>query len=96
MMITLYKAEDSGDIYYFCLSTRQDHESRFHFCINWGFTLKNGRQKTFTYDSRDEMNRKMKLFITAKMKDGYKILYSFFRKDEYQHFQKVLSEPIVA
>jgi predicted DNA-binding WGR domain protein len=92
MMITLYKTDRQGRIHYYSLDDRQGHLfAAFTFTVNWGTTLTTGREKVYIFDTRAEMDRRLQSLIQNHVQRGYRVLYSFFRNQEYRHLKPALS-----
>jgi predicted DNA-binding WGR domain protein len=97
MMITLYKPDDQGRIHYYSLNDRQTHLfAAYTITINWGLAPSSGRQRTYAFDSRREMDRKLQQLIQRKVDAGYRVLYSFFRNQEYRYLRPALRKAAVS
>ncbi len=84
MMITFYKTDAARRLYYYCISDRQRHLfSRYSFTVSWGVALTQGREKIFTFETEEEKQRKLEEVIAHRVRAGYKVLYTYFRRDEY-------------
>lgn len=91
MMITFYRTDSGGRLFYYCISDRQRHLfSRHAFTVSWGVALTKGREKTFTFDSREEKEAKLRQIITGRVNAGYKVLYTYFRRNEYGELRAAL------
>ncbi len=83
MTITFYKQSTKFTRYY-TIHDRQGHLfSPYTFTAVWGTVLQSGREKVFVFDSRFEMDKKIRFLIKKRSKSGYKVLYSFSRGNEY-------------
>lgn len=83
MTITFYKQSPVSTRYY-TMHDRQGHLfSPYTFTSVWGTVLQSGREKVFVFDSRQEMDKKLRFLIKKRSKSGYRVLYSFSRGDEY-------------
>lgn len=83
MTITFYKKSTTITRYY-TMHDRQGHLfSPYTFTAVWGTVLQSGREKVFTFDSRQEMEKKLRFLIKKRISSGYKVLYSFSRNDAY-------------
>lgn len=81
MTITFYKLTSAGTRYY-AMHDRQGHLfSPYTFTSVWGTVLQSGREKVFTFDSRLEMEKKLRFLMKKRISSGYKVLYSFSRND---------------
>ena len=83
MTITFYK-QSAGSVRYYTMHDRQGHLfSPYTFTSVWGTVLQSGREKVFVFNSRQEMDKKLRFLIKKRSKSGYKVLYSFSRGNEY-------------
>lgn len=96
-MITLYKTDRRGRINYYSLDDRQGHLfSPYAFTVHWGTTLVSGREKVHVFDSRKEMDLRLQRLITDRIRRGYRVLYTFFRNEEYRHLKPALQKAAVS
>lgn len=97
MMITLYKTDRQGRIHYYSLDDRQGHLfANFTFTVNWGTTLTAGREKVYVFETRREMDKKLQRLIQDRVSSGYRVLYSFFRNQEYRYLKPALRKAAVS
>jgi predicted DNA-binding WGR domain protein len=83
MMVTLYKKDRQGQPYYYTVHDRQGSLfAPFTLTIMWGKKLDRPREKVLTFTSEEEMNRKIRVILDKKLREGYRVLYSYFRPDE--------------
>ena len=83
MTITFYKQSETCTRYY-TMHDRQGHLfSPYTFTSVWGTVLQSGREKVFTFDTRRDMEKKMRFLMKKRISSGYKVLYSFSRKSMY-------------
>ena len=91
MMITLYKTDRQGRIHYYSVDDRQGHLfATYTFTVNWGTTLTAGREKVHIFDTRAEMDSKLQTLIRDRVRRGYRVLYSYFRNQEYRYLKPAL------
>lgn len=83
MTITFSKQSSASTRYYTMHDRQGNLFSPYTFTSVWGTVLQSGREKVFSFDSRQEMDRKLRFLIKKRMESGYKVLYSFSRGDEY-------------
>jgi len=80
MIITLYKAGKDGKTYYYTVHDRQPVlDSPYALCASWRVGLGKERERLHRFQTllmRDKMIRRL---IALRLKDGYKILYTFTR-----------------
>ena len=83
MTITFYKQTSTSSLYY-TMHDRQVHLfSPYTFTSVWGTVMESGREKVFTFDSRQDMEKKLRFLMKKRISSGYKVLYSFSRNDVY-------------
>ncbi|MCK5673960.1 MAG: WGR domain-containing protein [Spirochaetales bacterium] len=83
MTITFYKQTSASSLYY-TMHDRQAHLfSPYTFTSVWGTVLESGREKVFTFDTRQDMEKKLRFLMKKRISSGYKVLYSFSRNDIY-------------
>jgi hypothetical protein len=91
MMITFYKTDSTSRLYYYCISDRQWHLfSRYSFTVSWGVALTQGREKTYTFESQVEKETRLREIVAGRVTAGYKVLYTYFRTDEYGGLRSAL------
>jgi hypothetical protein len=80
MIITLYKAGKDGRTHYYTVHDRQPVlDAPYAICASWRVGLGKEREKLHRFQlllDRDKMIRRL---IAQRVKDGYKILYTFSR-----------------
>jgi len=97
MMITLYKTDSKGQIHYYSLDDRQGHLfSRHTFTVSWGTALTSGREKVYMFDSREAMDGRIQKLIHHRVQQGYRVLYSYFRTQEYRYLRPALRSASVS
>ena len=97
MMITFYKTDPRNRIHYYSINDRQGHLFSSHtFTVTWGAALTAGREKVYAFDSRAAMDRKLQALIRSRIRDGYRVLYTYFRSREYAHLRSVLRKAAVS
>ncbi len=83
MTITFYK-QSAVSTRYYTMHDRQGHLfSPYTFTSVWGTVLQSGREKVFVFNSRKEMDKKLRFLIKKRIESGYKVLYSFSRGSTY-------------
>ncbi len=84
MTITFYK-QQSGSTRYYTMHDRQGNLfSTYTFTSVWGRVLESGREKVYTFDTREEMDKKLRLLMKKRISSGYRVLYSFSRSRKYK------------
>lgn len=83
MTITFYRQLTVSTRYY-TIHDRQGHLfSPYTFTSIWGTVLQSGRERVFAFNSRKEMDKKLRFLIKKRIESGYKVLYSFSRGSTY-------------
>lgn len=80
MIITFYKFTGKTNRYYTIHDRQGDLFSTYSFTAVWGIEMYSGREKMYTFKSREQMERKIRLIFKERIRNGYKVLYSFARK----------------
>ena len=89
MLITFYRTDRGSDIYYYAIHDRQAHLfSPYSFTVTWGPELSVGREKVYTFATRSEMDAKLREIINRRLRDGYRVLYSYFRGTESEKLRE--------
>ncbi|HOV63548.1 MAG TPA: WGR domain-containing protein [Spirochaetia bacterium] len=84
MMVVFYLQTDDS-IRYYSIHDRQGNLFKpFTFTVTWGKGLSSGRIKVYTFETRHEMEEKIRGIFKARIRQGYKLLYSFSRKRYYR------------
>lgn len=93
MTVTLYKIGKDGRKYYYSLHNRQKHLfSAYSYTVVWGRELQSGRERVYEFETRREMNARIRRTIARKVREGYKVLYSFARRSEENRILSELKE----
>jgi predicted DNA-binding WGR domain protein len=97
MMITLYKTDRTDRIHYYSVNDWQCHLfSPYTLTVNWGLALTAGREKVYVFETRRAMDAKLQELLQTRIRGGYRVLYSFFRKREYEHLRPALLKAAVS
>ncbi len=97
MMITLYRTDHDDRIVYYSINDRQGHLFwAYTFAVNWGPALTAGREKVYAFESRRDMDRKLQELLQERIRDGYRVLYTYFRSHEYEHLRPALRKAAVS
>lgn len=91
MMITLYRVGENERIRYVTFHNRQTTLfSQFAFTVCEGEVHGPGKERLYTFETREEMDKKLRALLRSRVKSGYRVLYSFFRKHEYNDIRPAL------
>ncbi len=91
MIITFYKYTDRTSRYYTIHDRQGDLFSTYSFTAVWGTELSRGREKVYVFDTREDMEKKIRSIFRDRMLKGFKVLYSFARKQEEKNLLLVAS-----
>ncbi len=92
MTITFYKVSSNGETRYYTIHDRQGHLfGHYTLTAIWGSALNAGKEKVHTFENSGEMERKVKEICRAKLRQGYRVLYSFSRRTGYREYFKRIS-----
>ena len=83
MTITFSKQSKTQSRYYTIHDRQGNLFSSYTFTCVWGTVLESGRAKVYTFDSRGEMEKKMRFLMKKRISSGYKILYSYSHDSVY-------------
>jgi hypothetical protein len=80
MIITLYKVGKNGKIHYYTVHDRQPVlDSPYAICASWRLGLGKEREKLHRFGTLLDRDKMIRRLISRRVKDGYKILYTFTR-----------------
>ncbi|MFP4484627.1 MAG: WGR domain-containing protein [Spirochaetaceae bacterium] len=91
MLITFYRSDSSDEVHFYSIHDRQPSLFGDHaFTVIWGRALRRGREKVYTFSTREELDDKLRELISTRIREGYRVLYSYFRKGEYQQIRSAI------
>ncbi len=91
-MITFFKTMNDSSIRYYSIHDRQSHLfSKYSFSTIYGMDQGSGREKVYTFQTRREMDDKLREIFRERTEKGYKVLYSYAKKTRYQEMFKEAS-----
>jgi hypothetical protein len=80
MIITLYKAGKDGKNHYYTIHDRQPVlDAPYAICASWRIGLGKEREKLHRFERLLDRDKMIRRLISLRVKDGYKILYTFTR-----------------
>jgi hypothetical protein len=80
MIITLYKVGKDDRTYYYTVHDRQPVlDAPYAICASWRVGLGKERERLHPFESLPDRDRMIRRLIARRIKDGYKILYTFSR-----------------
>jgi len=93
MLITFYRSDAGNEPYFYSIHDRQRSLFGEHaFTVIWGRALRKGREKVYSFDTQEELDAKLRELIAARVDEGYRVLYSYFRKNEYRQLRHALKQ----
>ena len=80
MIITLHKVGKDGKTHYYTVHDRQPLlDSPYALCASWRVGLGKEREKLHRFQTLLDRDRMIRRLIAMRVRDGYKILYTFTR-----------------
>lgn len=93
MMVTLYKKDHQGQPYYYTVHDRQGSLfAPFTLTITWGKKLGQPRETIITSTTHEEMNQKIHVILDKKLREGYRVLYSYFLPNEAEDLKARIAQ----
>lgn len=93
MLITFYRSSGEDEPHFYSIHDRQPSLfGEYAFTVIWGRALRKGREKVYTFSSRDELDEKLRELISTRIDEGYRVLYSYFRNNEYQQLRSAIKQ----
>lgn len=83
-MVTLYKLDMKGVPRYYTIHDRQGLLfSRYSFTATWGSDASGGGgERLFQFQLRREMDRKIRALLRLRLRNGYRVIYTYFRRSD--------------
>lgn len=93
MLITLIRTDAHGRNRLVTITDRQ----LFLFSEH-AFTVvsETGRERVYSFDRRSDLDAALRKAITDRTRRGYRVLYSYFRANEYPGLRPVLKKAAVS
>jgi hypothetical protein len=80
MIITLYKVGKDGKTHYYTVHDRQPVlDSPYAICASWRVGLGKEREKLHRFQTLLDRDKMIRRLISLRVRDSYKILYTFTR-----------------
>ena len=84
MIVTFVRAKGNRRHYY----TMHDYQTglfgTYTLTIIWGPYIETGRRKAYSFETRREMDRKLRELVSRRFSQGYSLLYSYSRSAKYR------------
>ena len=85
MVLAFYKKTDDDELLYYYIHDYQGTLfSRYCITAIWGKGVKPGKKKDFIFEDTDEMDNKVREILNKRVKEGYKLLYSYPHINDYK------------
>ena len=80
MIITLYKSGKDAKTHYYTIHDRQPVlDSPYALCASWRVGLGKERERLHRFHTLLDRDKMIRRLISARVRDGYRILYTFSR-----------------
>ncbi|MBN1698472.1 MAG: WGR domain-containing protein [Spirochaetales bacterium] len=97
MIIALYKITSHDEISYYYIHDYQGHLfSPYTFTAIWGKNLSMGKEKSFSFSTQSDMDKRIHELFKTKLKQGFKLLYTYPPRNDYQDMFIHLAEKQVS
>ncbi|SRR6056297_376105 len=85
MIILLRKTTPRGSHFYYTLHDRQSGLFDLYTLTTlWGPSPDGGREKIYSFSTRQELDKKLQEIVSRRLRSGYKVLYSYSRDKNYR------------
>lgn len=97
MIITMYRTGEDGRLRYYTLHDRQPVMGHpYALTVAWRTGNGAEREKLYVFDSLADMDRKIRQVFGRRVRDGYRLLYSFSRAQPALRRSPKAVQPAVA
>ncbi|MCX7025192.1 MAG: hypothetical protein NT080_11320 [Spirochaetes bacterium] len=80
MLITLFKKTPIGALHYFTLHDRQPIlTAPYALTTAWSMGERRERERLYAFETLGAMDRKIREIFSRRIREGYRLLYSFSR-----------------
>ena len=91
MMVTLYRREGNGSVQYVTITDRQGNLFGYPtLTLTVGRDFFITRERHFTYANEAETQKALRGMIDRRLRNGFEVLYSFFREQRYASIEHLL------
>ncbi len=88
MFITLYRVGKRDRVHYYTIHNRQGNLfTPWSLTISWGPSMETGRERLVIMETRAEFDQQVRRLLARRFKEGYQVLYSYFRQDERRYLR---------
>jgi predicted DNA-binding WGR domain protein len=89
MMLAFYKKSNKGELFYYYIHDYQGTLfSKSCITVIWGEGIKPGRKKEYSFDNDEDLDKKVREILKLRVKEGYKLLYSYPHINDYKKLFK--------
>lgn len=88
-MIALYKQEPGSFARYYSIARRGVQDEVLQ--IVWGTSNSRPRERAIAFDTADLLQEHLRRAVSKRLQSGYRVLYTFFRADEYGALSQALT-----
>src|SRR6056297_2386094 len=93
MMVTLYQRDDDGSTRYVTITDRQGNLFGYPtLTVTAGRDFFMTSERHFTYESTAELQKALRGMIDRRLKNGFEVLYSYFRHQQFRGLQQKLGD----
>lgn len=100
MRITLYRPETGNTVRLYSIHDQYARDRRRHgFTVRWERSARGSRdagavsaqERSYTFETQEERDLRIHRLLKQRVTHGYRVLYSFLRRDEYPTFRSILT-----
>lgn len=83
MYVTLYRTVYNRPTRYFTMHDRQGNLfTPYSLTVSHGASISGGSERLYILESQRELDERIRHIIRRRLRDGYQVLYSYFRQNE--------------
>ncbi|WP_455382278.1 hypothetical protein [Salinispira pacifica] len=93
MFITLYRVGKHERVHYYTIHNRQGNLfTPYSLTVSWGTSMDGGRERLIILETRRALDEQVRRLIRHRLRQGYRVLYSYFRQDEKRYIRRLNSD----
>lgn len=86
MFITLYRIGKHDRVHYYTIHNRQGNLfTPYSLTLSWGPSMESGHERLVILETRSDFDQQVRRLLARRFKEGYRVLYSYFRQDERRY-----------
>ena len=85
MVVTFVRISENGRYYYTLHDYQTGLFARYALTVIWGPYMETGRRKVYTFETRRELDAKLRQLVKRRFAGGYTLLYSYSRSPKYRN-----------